>query len=59
MEGPVIAQLVAVIATGLLTGAVSAIATVAAVRVHISYLRSSVERAHKRIDDIQGVPRHG
>lgn len=50
------------VGASVLTGAVSAIATVKALQVHISYLREGLERvermatrAHARIDQIQGV----
>lgn len=59
MEGTIVNLLASVIATGLLTGAVSAIGTVAAMKVHISYLRESVQAAHRRISDIEKGLRNG
>ena len=52
-------QLLTIIYTAIVTGGVSAIATVGALKVHINYLREGQERneraiarAHKRIDEL-------
>ncbi len=54
------AQIASVIASSVLTGIVSTMGTVRALGVHITYLREAIdrqeraiERAHKRIDDLE------
>lgn len=49
-----------VIITAVVTGGTSSVATIAALRVHIQYLRetvtrleSAIQRAHERIDEMQ------
>lgn len=53
-------QIVAAIVTAVLSGAISAMSAVAAIRVHISWLEKSVSelkqsltRAHQRIDEMR------
>lgn len=48
-----------IVATVIITGAVQAVITVGAIKVHIAYLKSSTERAHVRIDDIIRGIDHG
>lgn len=52
-------QLLTIVYTAIVTGGVSAIATVGALRVHINYLREgqtrnerAISRAHERIDEL-------
>lgn len=49
-----------IIATGVVTGALSTFSTVIALRVHITYLRetatrheTAITRAHERIDNVE------
>lgn len=41
-----------IIVTAVLSGAVSSIATIAALKVELRWVRSEVHRAHKRLDQI-------
>ena len=53
-------EIVTVLVTALVTGGVSTLSTVAALKVHIDYLRQgqatlakSIERAHSRLDELK------
>jgi len=59
METALLDQLMVVVGTSILTGVVSAVGTVGAIRVHISYLREGLQRAHNRIDDVEQRIRDG
>jgi len=59
METALLDQLIVVAGTSILTGVVSAIGTVGAIRVHIAYLREGLARAHNRIDDMERRFRNG
>ncbi len=57
-------QLILTVIASVITGAISAVATVKALGVHITYLRESItrheqaiERAHQRIDHLEKWPR--
>lgn len=46
-------QLLSAVISGVVGGAITGVAAVAAIRVEIKYLRRDVDRAHKRIDHIE------
>lgn len=40
------------LAVGLITGTVSAVATIAAIKTEINWIKKSLDRAHARIDKV-------
>lgn len=51
--------LIMVVTSAVLTGIVTAIATVAAIRVHITYLRDAISKAFGRIEAIEQLVMKG
>lgn len=48
-------QIVAVVITGILSGGVAAIATVAALRVHVEYARENIKLLREAVDRLDGA----
>lgn len=53
MEVSVITAVIAAVVTGVVTGLISSLGTVSAIRVHIQYLRETLQKHDERLRDVE------